>query len=131
MFELNNLGVYVASPLQLWLNHLDGLEAGTPQQQQQAADAYITAGGGGGRTALARLPPCSLACSLYRMWLPAPSDPTAHTERTATAAPRTTPRTRTRTTSAGRFIEALPEELPGCDGNAFYALHRCVGAGGG
>lgn len=22
------------------------------------------------------------------------------------------------------FLEALPDELPGCEGNAFYALHR-------
>ena len=39
MFELNNLGVYVASPLQRWLQHLDAL----PPDQQ--ADAYAAAGG--------------------------------------------------------------------------------------
>ncbi|KAL4419340.1 hypothetical protein ABPG75_002643 [Micractinium tetrahymenae] len=27
--------------------------------------------------------------------------------------------------AAGPFIEALPEELPGCEGNAFYGLHSC------
>ena len=76
MFELNNLGVYVASPLQLWLNHLDSLEAGTPPQQQQAADAYTVAGmcvgvcvwsGGGGDCADA--PPASPCCSLP-LWTP-------------------------------------------------------------
>lgn len=42
MFELNNLGVFVASPLQRWLHHLDALPAG-----EQAA-AFQAAGGPGG-----------------------------------------------------------------------------------
>ncbi|EFN50876.1 hypothetical protein CHLNCDRAFT_141673 [Chlorella variabilis] len=62
MFELNNLGVFVASPLQRWLHHLDALPAGEQAAAFQAA---------------------------------------------------------------GPFVDALPDELPGCEGNAFYALHSC------
>lgn len=39
MFELNNLAVFVASPLQRWLHLLDSL---APQEQ---AEAYALAGG--------------------------------------------------------------------------------------
>jgi hypothetical protein len=28
--------------------------------------------------------------------------------------------------ATGPFIDALPEELPGCEGSGFYALHRCA-----
>eukprot|EP00887_Chlorella_sp_A99_P006616 scaffold3.g6616.t1 len=27
---------------------------------------------------------------------------------------------------AGPYLDALPEEVPGCEGNAFYALHSCL-----
>eukprot|EP00887_Chlorella_sp_A99_P006619 scaffold3.g6619.t1 len=27
---------------------------------------------------------------------------------------------------AGSYLDALPEEVPGCEGNAFYALHSCL-----
>ncbi|KAL4420876.1 hypothetical protein ABPG77_002835 [Micractinium sp. CCAP 211/92] len=62
MFELNNLALFVPSPLQRWLDLLGQL----PPGEQEAAYA-----------------------------------------------------------AAGPFIEALPEELPGCEGNAFYGLHSC------
>lgn len=64
MFELNNLGVYVGSPVQAWLQALKAL----PEPQRRDAN-----------------------------------------------------------TAAAPWLEALPEELPGCEGNAFYALHRWGG----
>ncbi|KAI3436369.1 hypothetical protein D9Q98_002422 [Chlorella vulgaris] len=62
MFELNNLSLFVANPLQRWLLHLDSL----PHEEQAAAFEV-----------------------------------------------------------AGPFIDSLPEELPGCEGSGFYALHSC------
>lgn len=61
--QMNNLSVYVASPLQRWLEALEAL----PGDRRAAAEA-----------------------------------------------------------EAGPYLSALPEELPGCEGNAFYALHSCL-----
>lgn len=60
---MNNLAVYVASPLQRWLAALEAL----PDKERTAAVAEV--------------------------------EP---------------------------YLAALPEELPGCEGNAFYALHSCI-----
>lgn len=30
------------------------------------------------------------------------------------------------TLPTGPYLQGLPEEVPGCEGNAFYALHSCL-----
>lgn len=52
MFELNNLSVFVANPLQRWLLHLDSL----PQEEQAAA--FEVAGGAMYKRQLAAVMPC-------------------------------------------------------------------------
>lgn len=106
MFELNNLSIYVGSPVPRWLQHLEALPAA------EQAEPFAAAGAWGRGSLLARAPGdrglrtltflgASADLAICMRWAPAALPP------------------------AGRFIDALPEELPGCDGNAFYALHRC------
>ena len=119
MFELNNLGMFVGSPIQRWLQHLDALPAA------QQAEAYEVAGGcraapGGGSC-------CWVSCAGMMMALLAALALVGFavwTVMTMVAMPESA-------WAAGPFINALPDEIPGCEGNAFYALHRCGGAGTG
>lgn len=107
MFELNNLAVYVGSPVTRWLQALERLPDGERAAAYQAAGA---AWGSPVEAGAMRERGAAFGCS----------HPADRHVLQPTALPGACPPP----ACAAPFLEALPEELPGCDGNAFYALHR-------
>jgi hypothetical protein len=115
MFELNNLSVFVTSPLQLWAQRAE--EAGDPEQAE-AAGAWAWWGVGGGEGVLLHS---------WALWMrPGPRDlmPQGSLEK---ARPSRTGTSSCCLPGAEVALDVLGDlEGASLDGTAFYALQSCA-----